>query len=222
MTEGRDRRPVRRTVVITAILLVVAAVLLVAVRHGLDGTADESGGNRYAVVAADPAPISRMPEPAPIVAVETSAGAATVPAVVPASAETLKVVLLPVHPAYAEPLYPHSPATADAVRQATLRALHTMTGVEVWDVDASATRYYLADIVAEFSARPMFFELPPWLVSMQLRRPEGTSTSDGTFYTANGEFWSVGSDSADRLGIRYAETIVRLGARTHGQVRELR
>jgi hypothetical protein len=168
---------------LAAILLAAAAVLLVALRPWFDKT-------EYASVVAEPAEIAPMPEPAPLIAVEASVPVDVAPVVAALSLEPIRVVVLAGH------------SELDPVRQATLHALRTMPGVEVLDVYPTHTAFYEADIIAEITRGG-------GLVSMELRRPDGAGNIGGTIYTANGTSYS---DVKDSLGLRFAETIVRVGA----------
>jgi len=124
MTDGKDQGPVRRPIVVTAILLVAAAVILVAFQSWLAGRPDVvDGGTRpESEQAVTPEPESLVAEPAAAVAV------AAKPAPTAAPSGTVRVVVLPVR---VESPDPTTAIAVDAVNRAMISTLRASADVDL-------------------------------------------------------------------------------------------
>lgn len=220
MTDSRDQSPVRRPVVVTAILLVALAVMLVALRSWLDGPVAALD------VSEEPAPVALAFEPEPVaepaVEVEPQPTAAVeVPAVV--TPEPVKVIVLPIRSESGDPA---AEAFLHSVRGAMLRALYGR-GIEVIDVSAGefaavvppdaghladdrlvylAIRHRygglnVAEIFEESSA-----DSPWWSISLEVVRNRGTART-GTSVGKNGD--PRPENAPENIGIGFAETLSR-------------
>ena len=138
MTDGKDESPVRRPIVVTAILLVAVALVLVLSRSWLEGLAEEGGGAAVPSAAAERDRSESVPEPETAVEVFDDV-AMPVDAPVVAPATSIRIILLPQRIQNPDP---DTEVFVDAVRQAMLRALRGMPNVEV--VEVSATEFAAA------------------------------------------------------------------------------
>ncbi len=220
MTPSRGQSPARRPVVLAAIGLVVAAVLLVAVRSWLDPPVAED------VVAERNIPIVEPPPRAePPAEIEPPSSAPEVAPAVIAPAAPIKVILLPARIANSDPA---TEALFDAIRQATLLALRDMANVEVVDVGAvdfvsvsppnadvlprdnrvlfAAIRRYQGDIVAEISEGSRG-DVGNWEVVLHARRLYNGFGMNTMVIT---EGPAVRNINPGQLGASYAQRIVQV------------
>jgi hypothetical protein len=232
--DDKDQSSVRLRVVVTAISLVLAALLLVALRPYLEGRTEDAGPVVNPVAATTPSETAPVPPPPPEPAVEpfVEPAVTAAPRVVTIGIrgtfvppEPARVVLLP---ARAESRDPAAQRIVEGVRQAMLRSLRGAAGVVIVEISAAELAAvlpanagtlrddnrvrlaimdrYAGRLVAEVSEQSPP-DSPLWGISLHdARRPNGMSATSGTI-ARNGDL-SIGTDVAS-LGERFARSILQ-------------
>jgi hypothetical protein len=232
MTELGGQRPVRRPVVVTAILLIAAAVSLVVLRPWFAGQPDVVDDGASLV----PEPETTLDEQAVEAPAAAEAQVATgdIPAARAAPSEPVRVVVLPARIGDPDP---NAAVVVDTVRQAMLRALRASAAAVIIDVSAAelagvvplnagsfsehnlaflaVSRRYGAGVVAEISQRSGP-DSPYLAVDLDVRQANASRIVRNSALCRNGETrfcnaprWDFGGSDPQSLGVRFAETILQ-------------